>query len=62
MSNSPELGLNGKLFSAALPDDRSPLWSQLLNGFWNLDQGQVSTGIRDYIAYRGYFVTELDAW
>jgi hypothetical protein len=62
MSNSPELGLNRKLFSGALPDDRSPLWSQLLNGFWDLDLGDDNTGICDSIAYRGYFVTELDAW
>jgi hypothetical protein len=62
VSNSSELSLHTNLFSSKLPGSISPLWSQLLNGFWDLDLGQDDPRIRDYIAYRQYFVTELDAW
>jgi len=61
-SNSLELDLNTELFSVKLPDSAGPLWSRVLNGFWDLDLDHGGTRKRDYIAYHQYFVTELDAW
>jgi hypothetical protein len=62
VSNCSELSLHTNLFSGKLPESISPLWSQLLNGFWDLDLGKDDPRIREYIAYRQYFVTKLDAW